>query len=215
MRCIPVIRVTQWSPKVNECHEVQWKTTETAQTFRTKLKCSRPSMSAMTDDSTWCGLWHTPTQVYLKLVKKEEWGEGSAWDDFEIKKKESEAPNQTRPNETNNDSWHCEQYQRHPPLLSTLLWYCFNFKLNFNWRQLKKNDLWRNIDALVGCRIFEPCSRFILHKSKVETRRAGCKASFHILEGFDSTCAKSCFAFLPASPEHQLCAGCATGVRNY
>lgn len=50
------MRVTQLSPKVNEFNEDRWETTETVQTFRMKLIWCHPSMSAVADDSTCCGL---------------------------------------------------------------------------------------------------------------------------------------------------------------
>lgn len=55
-RCLLVIRVTQLSPKVNEFNEDQWETREALQTFRMKLICSHPLVSAVADDSTCWGL---------------------------------------------------------------------------------------------------------------------------------------------------------------
>lgn len=122
------MRVTQWSSKDNDCDDVEWKTTETAQTFWMTLTLSRPSLSALTDDK------HTLIEIYLIFVKRQEWGERSTWDDFEMKQK-NQTPG-TRWNQWNNKG---EQCQRHPSLaFHTVVVFISISKLNFICREWKR-----------------------------------------------------------------------------
>lgn len=129
------------------------------------------------------------------------------------KEEESDAPNQTRFKW--NKQWCMAVWttaETSSPAFHTIM-ILFQFQPQFHPALSEKEQLMEACGCL--CR---PAAGFLNHAVVLSDTNLKCKLQaphfifFHILEGSDATCAKSCFAFLAASPEHQLHAGCTTGV---